>query len=319
MLARAEATGLQKLTRYCAARTASRSFDSEVVRCAVACVLRLRPDLLRVPDKFASTAELEEQVRKLAALHPNEGLFEVLFTRRVDDLKDKHSGQVCFPGGKLDEGENEQVACEREVFEEIGVDLNQKGLYLGKMTDEAFIYHRSNKKVLISACTYFASNNLQMNLSKTEISEASWVPMTHFFDYQPNHLRYREYAIPPKLLINAFCTEQGSAQPEVAGLLAEYKNEVEKDKIQNGLWYFDLPGLSRPLWGITQLMASSLIQVWRNEHYSQAQLVKSQDFCQRGLEHKTTCQNPQLAEYISQFLRRRSDQFLVQPATLDAL
>ncbi len=49
-----------------------------------------------------------------------EGL-SVLLTRRSDTLA-SHSGQVAFPGGRLDPGEGPVEAALREAFEEIGLD-----------------------------------------------------------------------------------------------------------------------------------------------------------------------------------------------------
>jgi 8-oxo-dGTP pyrophosphatase MutT (NUDIX family) len=44
----------------------------------------------------------------------------VIFTQRTSTLR-KHSGQIAFPGGKLDSGETPEVAALREAEEEIGL------------------------------------------------------------------------------------------------------------------------------------------------------------------------------------------------------
>lgn len=45
----------------------------------------------------------------------------VLLTRRTDDLA-KHAGQVAFPGGRVDDGDADQVAAAlREAHEEVGI------------------------------------------------------------------------------------------------------------------------------------------------------------------------------------------------------
>jgi 8-oxo-dGTP pyrophosphatase MutT (NUDIX family) len=48
------------------------------------------------------------------------GGLTVLLTLRASDLR-AHSGQVAFPGGKIDEGETPQDAALREAKEEIGL------------------------------------------------------------------------------------------------------------------------------------------------------------------------------------------------------
>jgi len=44
----------------------------------------------------------------------------VIFTQRTSSLR-KHSGQIAFPGGKLDHAETPEVAALREAEEEIGL------------------------------------------------------------------------------------------------------------------------------------------------------------------------------------------------------
>ena len=45
---------------------------------------------------------------------------QVILTKRTDSLR-KHSGQIAFPGGKLDGDETPEVAALREAEEEIGL------------------------------------------------------------------------------------------------------------------------------------------------------------------------------------------------------
>ncbi len=56
----------------------------------------------------------------LMPLLPADGEWAVLLTRRNSDLP-HHKGQVAFPGGSVDEGENCIEAALREAYEEIGL------------------------------------------------------------------------------------------------------------------------------------------------------------------------------------------------------
>jgi len=47
--------------------------------------------------------------------------FTILLTRRADTLS-SHTGQIAFPGGRLDPGESPVEAALRETWEEIGLD-----------------------------------------------------------------------------------------------------------------------------------------------------------------------------------------------------
>ncbi len=53
-------------------------------------------------------------------IYPLAGEPHILYTKRPDSLRD-HSGQISFPGGRVDEGETITEAALRELHEEVGV------------------------------------------------------------------------------------------------------------------------------------------------------------------------------------------------------
>jgi 8-oxo-dGTP pyrophosphatase MutT (NUDIX family) len=57
----------------------------------------------------------------LALFFEENGEARVVFTRRSSGLR-THQGQVSFPGGRLDEGEDAVAAALREAFEEVDLD-----------------------------------------------------------------------------------------------------------------------------------------------------------------------------------------------------
>lgn len=74
----------------------------------------LNPDA-RLHDRVLSDAAV------LVPLVERQGGLHVILTRRSDALS-KHSGQIAFPGGRLDPGETPVQAALREAQEEIGLD-----------------------------------------------------------------------------------------------------------------------------------------------------------------------------------------------------
>ena len=59
---------------------------------------------------------------------------EILFIQRAAHELDPWSGHLAFPGGRLEPGEEPRQAAEREVMEEIGLDLSS-ARYLGRLTE----------------------------------------------------------------------------------------------------------------------------------------------------------------------------------------
>ena len=59
---------------------------------------------------------------------------ELVFILRAQHEGDPWSGHIAFPGGRVEAGETPRQACEREVAEELGLDLTG-ALYLGEIDE----------------------------------------------------------------------------------------------------------------------------------------------------------------------------------------
>jgi ADP-ribose pyrophosphatase YjhB (NUDIX family) len=69
----------------------------------------------------------------------------ILLTRRADN------GQWCLPGGRMESGESVAEACEREVFEETGLNVRVKrlvGVY--SHTDQLVVYPDGKKAHIVA-------------------------------------------------------------------------------------------------------------------------------------------------------------------------
>jgi ADP-ribose pyrophosphatase YjhB (NUDIX family) len=69
----------------------------------------------------------------------------ILLTRRTDN------GQWCLPGGRMESGESAAEACEREVFEETGLNVRVKrlvGVY--SHPDQLVVYPDGNKAHVVA-------------------------------------------------------------------------------------------------------------------------------------------------------------------------
>jgi len=102
---------------------------------------------------------------------------EVLFIERAHHDGDPWSGDLGFPGGKVeDRDENARQAAERETYEEIGIDLG-RGEFLGRLDDIA----GAHLPVAVSCFVYALQGALPLSFS-AEVVDAFWVPLQALCD-----------------------------------------------------------------------------------------------------------------------------------------
>lgn len=77
----------------------------------------------------------------LVPIFEEEGEARIVLTRRASTLR-SHTGEVSFPGGRLDEGESPLDAALREASEEIGLDPGEVEI-LGQLAPLATLSARS--------------------------------------------------------------------------------------------------------------------------------------------------------------------------------
>lgn len=89
---------------------------------------RYQKPLSRTPGIDAREASV------LNLLHWRDGAWRTVLIQRATNPRDRHSGQISFPGGRLEEGDA-SLACValREAEEEIGVDASTIRI-LGRLT-----------------------------------------------------------------------------------------------------------------------------------------------------------------------------------------
>lgn len=106
---------------------------------------------------------------------------EVLLIRRAEHDMDPWSGDLGFPGGRIEEQDpSPRAAAERETREEIGFCLTEEN-YLGQSDDLAGAY----LSVHISCFIYQVDNNTQFKLNG-EVVDLFWVPIRILLDPQRN-------------------------------------------------------------------------------------------------------------------------------------
>lgn len=131
--------------------------------------------------------EAPEDVRKAAVmmlLQQAEDQIVTYLIRRVQHQQDKHSGQVSFPGGKMDEEDCGLVDCAlREVTEEVGYPGTDIKV-LGQMTD----VYIPVSGFLVSPFVGLATRDVELTPEPTEVASIIRVDTAQF--YLPNAIKY---------------------------------------------------------------------------------------------------------------------------------
>jgi len=123
---------------------------------------RHRPALLDLPTHTRAAVAL--------ILHAGTDGLEMLFIERAFRADDPWSGDIGFPGGKVEEGESDpRLTAERETREEIGLDLSVES-YLGRLSDIS----GAHLPMLVSCFVYGVGDHPPFVFSH-EIRDAFWI------------------------------------------------------------------------------------------------------------------------------------------------
>lgn len=107
---------------------------------------------------------------------------ELLFIQRSRHENDPWSGNVAFPGGKVEQGEGPRQAAERETIEEIGLDL-KGGRFLGQMP----VVRGSYLPVQVSCFVYWMDGLPLELVLNGEVFDTYWADLNEL-DNRDRHL-----------------------------------------------------------------------------------------------------------------------------------
>ncbi len=104
--------------------------------------------------------------------------YEALFIRRSTRKDDPWSGQMAFPGGRFDEQDRSlKVTAIRETQEEIGLDLNKLGHYLGALTPLEPMRSTPPQRLVIEPHFFEVQGDPALTLDEREVAEVMWLPL----------------------------------------------------------------------------------------------------------------------------------------------
>ena len=179
--------------------------------------------LLMAPDPKSYNdliSDAHKEAAVLALIYPiDEVLHMIYIERSSDDSKDKHAGQISFPGGKLELSDDSLLECAyREADEEVGIKKNDIKL-LGQLS-KVYVYVSN---FMVSPYVAFSNTRPQFVIDESEVQQILEVPIPHLLDEK--NKRTKDISI---------------------------RNYLLKD-----VPYYDLNG--KVLWGATAMMTSELI------------------------------------------------------------
>ena len=129
------------------------------------------------------TPVMENGFRHFSVLIPlivREDGIHVLYEVRARGL-DRQPGEICFPGGEVEKGEDWKTCALRETFEEIGIP--QESI---EILDELTTIYGSGKFAMhVYPGILDAEAERQLDPSEAEVAEVFTVPLEHLLQTEP--------------------------------------------------------------------------------------------------------------------------------------
>lgn len=184
-------------------KTSKNSFLSSsdhIKQTSVALIFRLNPNLQaslpdfpsidsinpEYPKQFSNSLSFLESYLTSPSFQSTEtSLLEILLIKRGSHASDRHKGEIAFPGGKCEKDENDYQTVQREVSEEVGLDISLKNEYLslGKLELNIFAYYFEGKSTYISMFIFFEvprKEEKTIKVNEAEVEKAFWLPWGEF-------------------------------------------------------------------------------------------------------------------------------------------
>lgn len=128
---------------------------------------------------FAPTPSGARQAAVVAMLVERNSRWYIPITRRTMDLAD-HAGQICLPGGMLRQHESTWTGAQRELHEEIGIDVRNVKC-IGKLTP-LYLY---NSNFHVTPFLALHVGNPQYTTCPTEVAELIHLPLEKLVTASP--------------------------------------------------------------------------------------------------------------------------------------
>lgn len=193
-------------------------------------------------DGKRSYAVLVPLVERADGLH-------VLYEVRAKSLR-RQPGEVCFPGGHIEEGETPEQCALRETWEELGIP-EEAVRVLGRLD---FIAHRANFIMYPILGVISGETADRMKLSEAEVGEVFEVPMSHLLTTEAIEYDYSLIPTPPV-----------NFPYELLNIPKDYKWQPGSENVPVYPWQ------GHAIWGLTGRITRHLVRMVRRWQVSDNQ------------------------------------------------
>jgi len=130
-------------------------------------------EITKVLNPFSTKEEANAAVAIL--LKPTDQDVNILFVKRVENLRDPWSGQIALPGGKRErKDQNLKETVLREILEETDINLLQHCRFLGVV--EA-VRSQLNPEMKILPFVFLLGDEPVIQLNRDELERYYWIPI----------------------------------------------------------------------------------------------------------------------------------------------
>jgi len=115
------------------------------------------------------------------------GEVNVILTMRTKALNN-HSGQIAFPGGRIDDDDaSPEAAALREAWEEIGLDINEVEI-MGRLPD-----YFTGSGYRVAPIIGFVRPGADFEINTDEVEYMFHVPLSFLMDARNHHVASRQF------------------------------------------------------------------------------------------------------------------------------
>ncbi|MFT5064202.1 MAG: 8-oxo-dGTP pyrophosphatase MutT (NUDIX family) [Gammaproteobacteria bacterium] len=116
------------------------------------------------------------------------GKAEVLLMQRANRSGDPWSGDICYPGGRMQtEDKSALDTAQREMLEEVGIDISQAGRLVARLSDVVTREHSRTRPMIVTPYVYVVDKKPYTSASAEAVA-SFWCPL-EFFENRDNRER----------------------------------------------------------------------------------------------------------------------------------